>query len=274
MAEFSPSDAALEGFRVIRRHWRVIAGWGLFNLLAWIAMIMVAAIVLLVFVFATGQSDSSAAMSGVVGAVVYALGLTLIAAVLSCGVFRLMLRPEEPAFLHLRLGPDEFRNMTLGVLMIAGIALLAGVAVLAGKTLRPLGGGLPVLAALVTLGLGVWLLLRVYIAFPWTFDAHRLVVAPAWQATRGSGWSLLGMWLLNISAVAVVALVVWLGLFAATGLLSGFDGLFSSLSNAEAMEARPGRYLLQLAIQVALAPFVTVLTTAPVVAAYRALAGD
>ena len=33
MAAFSPSDAALEGFQVLRRHWRVVVGWAAFNLI-------------------------------------------------------------------------------------------------------------------------------------------------------------------------------------------------------------------------------------------------
>ena len=34
---FSASDAALEGFQVLHRHWRVVVGWAGFNLLALLA---------------------------------------------------------------------------------------------------------------------------------------------------------------------------------------------------------------------------------------------
>ena len=45
MTPFSASDAALEGFQVIRRHWRVIVGWAVFNLLAIMAVVVAFVIV-------------------------------------------------------------------------------------------------------------------------------------------------------------------------------------------------------------------------------------
>jgi hypothetical protein len=268
---FSASDAALEGFRVIGQHWRVVLGWSLFNLLAWGAMIMVSVVALLIAVVATGSSDAPSLASGIVGGAVYAAGLLLISGMLACGVFRLMLRPEEPAFLHLRVGPDELRNAGLGVVILAvvGMALFVGAEIARG--LAPAGRVVQVLVVLAGLAAALWLFLRFCLALPWTFDARRFVIGGAWRASAGHTWALLGMWLLNICVVGMMAVVLWLALFAVTGALTGFEGLFSSLSNAEQMEARPGRYLLQLAVQVVLGPFFTVLSTAPFVAAYRAL---
>lgn len=267
---FSASDAALEGFRLAGRRWRVALGWGGFNVLAWVAMIMVSAVVLLVLVFALGEQGSSAA-AGWVGGGVYLVGLMVIGAVLSCGVFRLMLRPEEPAFLHLRLGADELRYLALAALMM----FLAGAVVLAGVGLswlaRPVGLWLQVVAVMLSLAVALWLFLRISLALPWTFDVGRFVVAPAWRATRGRGWALVGMWLLNACLVAMTGLALWLAMFLVTGLATGFEGLFSSLSNAERMEVEPGRYLLQLMVQVALGPLFGLLATAPYVAAYRSL---
>ena len=264
---FSASDAALEGFRVIRRHWRVVLGWSLFNLMAWAAMIMVAFVVLLIIVVATGGSETTSAASAVVGGGVYLVGLLLISAMLACGVFRLMLRPEEPAFLHLRLGPDELRNAALGLLLIAGFGVLMAV----GVGLSQLVSAARIPIVLLMAAVALWLFLRLCLALPWTFDARRFVLVEAWRTSGGCVWALLGMWLLNICLVAMMGVVLWLALFFATGALTGFDGLFSSLSDVEQMEAHPGRYLLQLGLQVVLGPFFTVLSTAPLVAAYRAL---
>jgi len=38
MTAFSASDAALEGFQVLRRHWRVVLGWCLFAVLAFVGL--------------------------------------------------------------------------------------------------------------------------------------------------------------------------------------------------------------------------------------------
>jgi hypothetical protein len=268
---FSASDAALEGFRVIGRHWRVVLGWSLFNLLAWVAMVMISVVALLIVVVATGLPETPTVASGVVGGGVYLAGFVLISAVLACGVFRLMLRPEEPGFLHLRLGPDELRNAALGLLVLAAVGMVLFVAAEVGRGLAPAGRVVQVLAALAGLGAALWIFLRFCLALPWTFDARRFVIGPAWAVSRRRVWALLGMWLLNICLVAMMAVLLWLALFVVTGLLTGFEGLFSSLSDAEQMEARPARYLLQLAVQVALGPFFTVLFTAPFAAAYRAL---
>ena len=44
MSAFSASDAALEGFQMLRTHWRVVVGWAVFNLLALVAMIVITVI--------------------------------------------------------------------------------------------------------------------------------------------------------------------------------------------------------------------------------------
>ncbi|HEY8574585.1 hypothetical protein [Phenylobacterium sp.] len=267
---FSASDAALEGFRLIGRHWRVVVGWSLFNLLAWIAMILVSAVVLLILVAVAGEG-ASAAYAAPVGGAVYLLGLVLIGAILACGVFRLMLRPEEPAFLHLRLGPDELRNAALGLVALTAMAILVAVGVALARAMGAGGLAVRIILWVAVFGIALWLFLRLCLAWPWTFAERRLSIRAAWRTTGGRAWALLGMWVLNLCLVAMVGLVLWLAMFVLTGAATGFEGLLSSLSDAEQMEAQPGRYLLQLFVQVLLGPFFTVLATAPVVAAYRAL---
>lgn len=271
MNAFSPSDAALEGFRVIGRHWRVVLGWGLFNLLASIAMIMVAAVALLIVMAISGGPAVGGALGGWIGAGVYGLGAMLISVILICGVYRLMLRPEQPAFLHLRLGPDELRILAVTLILTLAMALPVAITVVAGAALRPLSGALPVVIVLLGLGFALWLIIRMALIPAWTFDAGRIEIVDALWATHRRVWPLIGMWLLNLCCVAMVGIAIWIAMFLVTGFLTGFDGMFASLSDAEAMEARPGRYLLQLAVQVMLGPFFTVLVTAPWVAAYKAL---
>src|SRR5688572_13661671 len=98
MTPFSASDAALEGFQLIRRRWRVVLGWAGFNLLALIMLIVVTAV--LSFVAASMGAASAPAVA--LGGLAVGFGALFTQAVLAVGVFRLDLRPEEPSFLHLR----------------------------------------------------------------------------------------------------------------------------------------------------------------------------
>ncbi|MBS0331437.1 MAG: hypothetical protein JSS35_01595, partial [Proteobacteria bacterium] len=40
MSGFSASDAALEGFQVIRTRWRLVVGWCLFSVLSFVALLI------------------------------------------------------------------------------------------------------------------------------------------------------------------------------------------------------------------------------------------
>src|ERR1700754_122284 len=68
MIRFSASDAALEGFQMLRTHWRVVVGWGLFNLLALVAMVVVTVILGVGIGVAAGLDEASGA-AGVIGGV-------------------------------------------------------------------------------------------------------------------------------------------------------------------------------------------------------------
>jgi len=270
---FSASDAAIEGFHFIRRHWRVVVGWGIFNLLAWIAMVIVTAVASLIAMAAGGGAEASQTAAAVVGGVVSALGVLLIGAILACGVYRVMLRPDEPAFLHLRVGPDELRNLAVGLIVALGALLLATAL---GSASQALGGGIwvRVLLGAAALAVGLAILLRFLLVAPWTFVERRFAIAAPFRASRGRIWALLGMVVLNACLMGLVAVTLWLAMFFVTGFATGFDGVLGGMTDAEAMEAHPGRTLLQFAVQILLWPVFTVLATAPLAAAYRALRPD
>ena len=59
MEAFSPSDAALEGFQVLRRHWRVVIGWAAFNLVGMGAIIAAALMVTVGLVATRAVSDNA-----------------------------------------------------------------------------------------------------------------------------------------------------------------------------------------------------------------------
>jgi hypothetical protein len=270
MTTFSASDAALEGFNVIRRHWRVVVGWAGFNLLAVVAMIVLTVVVAVPLALTTkAGSDASTQMGAAIGGVVWGVGYLGVQIVLTSGLYRLLLQPEEPAFLHLRLGASEMRVLAATVLIILALvaALLLGrVAISAMPSGHP-GLAIALTAVLVIAG---WLLmLRLSLAPVLSFAERRVRFFEAWRRTRGMTWALAGMSLLMICLFMLIAIVIWIALFVLGGLLTGFHDL--GLSGAESLAAHPGRYILQIVAEMLLAPFFLVILQAPWVAVYQAI---
>lgn len=269
MTQFSPSDAALEGFRVIGERWRVVAGWSLFNIIALVAMVILTMVI--AFGVAAASSAGAVELSGQLGELVATLGAALTEAVLAAGLFRLMLRPEEPGFLHLRIGADELRILGVWAVMFAGAFLLIGVCaalVLAG---RGIGPGAAIAIWLGVIVLGAWLALRFSLAAVSTFAERRFNLLASWRLTRGHVWSLLGMAVLSVCVVTLLALLVAMALMLVMSLSVGFGAVMETLTDPEALKSHPGIYLVQLAAQLALFPVAAVLLLAPWVAAYSAL---
>lgn len=271
MSVFSASDAALEGFQVLRRHWRVVAGWAGFNLLAMIAMVIVTVIVALVSSAMTGGGPNAPSnVAGVLGGGVALVGTALIEVVMMAGLYRLMLRPDEPAFLHLRLGRDEMRLS--GLVLILGLGAVA--LMFAGVGLGEIAGrrsiALEVAVIGVTVIVVVALILRFLVAGPATFERGHIALATSWRLTRGHLLALFGMMLLVACVTALIAVVLWLVLILTIGAMTGFRGLMGAMMGRG---GPPGLYLAQVAVQLIVAPVLGVITQAPAVAVYRALSG-
>ena len=272
MSAFSASDAALEGFQMLRTHWRVVVGWALFNLLALVAMIVITVILGVGIGLAAGVDQGSGA-AGAIGGVAGGLVTALIETVLIVGVYRVMLRPGDPGFLHLRLGRDEGRLFLVGLILFCGVVLFAGLAVALGALLGNITFLGRIIAGVLALGVGGWLALRLGLAAPMSFAERRIDFARSWRLTRGHGWPLLGMWFLNFCLVMLVWLALWLAVFVLSGLLTGFHG-FASAEGGEALQSHPGRYLIEGVIPILCLPALLVISQAPWVSAYRSLAAD
>ncbi len=272
MNVFSPSDAALEGVQVLRRHWRVAVGWGVFNLVALVAVIVVTVVVGVgIDLAAAGDGTSSAAAA--IGAVAGGLATGLLETMLIVGLYRLMLRPEAPGFLHLRLGRDEGRLFVIVLIMVCALVVFAIPAVALGMALHSVMGGGPVIVGLSCLGIGGWLALRFGLTAPMSFAEGRIDFMGSWRLTRGHGAALFGMWFLNFVLVMIAWLTLWLVLFVLSGLLTGFHGFWSE-EGGEALQSHPGRYLLEAIVPIICMPAFIVLSQAPWIAAYRDLLGD
>src|SRR5262249_23878312 len=162
MIPFSASDAALEGFNLIGRRWRVILGWAGFNLLALVMLVVLTVLLTLIAAAAGGGDEHPARILASGGIFVGSVGG---GAVIGAGVFRLELRPDEPAFLHLRFGADEIRLILVWLITIAGVSLVAWGADLVGGALR-LSQFWVVLLALAVVG---YLWLRFVLVAPVSF---------------------------------------------------------------------------------------------------------
>lgn len=265
MTPFSASDAALEGFHLMRRRWRVVLGWAGFNLLALI-MVAVISAVLSVIASAVGGGAQTPALllAGLVGG----FATLFTQAIISAGVYRLELRPEEPGFLHLRLGRDELRLVMVWLITITGAWVFGWAGALLGGVI---GGG-PWLELLGVVA-AVYLGLRFLLAAPIAFAERKIDFVRSWRLTRGRVAPLLGMTALSLCLIALLMVVVFVALAGIAAAAGGLDGLAVLFAGTDALQQQPVVFLLAFAVEIILIPVLWVLGTAPVVAAYRAFAG-
>lgn len=266
---FSISDAALEGFQDVAKHWRVIAGWALFNLVALVGGCILL-VVLLIGVVPFVSSQAAAANAGaVLSLLVFGLGGVMVQVVTITGLYRLLLRPADHGFLFLRLGRDELRvlgAMVLTALAVAPLVILGGL-LLAG--LARISNGLSLAAAPLLVIAFYAVYLRLKLAAPLAFAEGRINLLEAWRRTRGQTWRLLGMGVLLLCLLGMIAIVIWVAVFVLGGLLTGFQDL--GLTDAETVVEHPGRFLFQLAAEMLLTPIFLVMSQGPWAAVYRAL---
>jgi hypothetical protein len=269
VAQISPSDAALEGFEVLRQSWRAVLGWAGFQIVAVIALIALLLVALLATVpFATDR-DTAGAIGGILGALLLGLGGLGVQMVILGGLFRLMLRPETPAFMHLRLSLDELR-VAAGVVILglAMIAVLFAAIALAGWA-GSVSGWLGAAAWIGVAFAGYLLILRLGVTPVIAFAERRIDPLESCRRTRGQTWRLLGMGLLVLCLTGLLAVVALLTVFLLQGLLTGFSDL--DLSGTETLTEHPGRWFFQVAAELVLAPVFLVIGNAPWVAVYRAV---
>jgi len=269
---FSPSDAALEGFKVLRGHWRAVAGWSLFNVVALVALGIVGAVV----AFGAEASASAGAVrfSPVLGGLLASLGEAFVTAIIAGGLFRVMLRPEEPSWMHLRIGADEVRILMVWMVLSVAAFLLVGVCaalLTAGRSLGPLGA---LAAALVAVALATWLSLRLSLSAVASFAEKKLAFATSWKLTRGRGWRLLGMAVLSATVTLLIAVVVALAVLLVMAFSVGLGGVMEAMFSAEGGEAHPGVRIAGFVVELVLFPAFSVLLLAPWVAAYRTFRED
>jgi hypothetical protein len=269
MTRLSPSDAALEGFQALRRHWRAVAGWAGFQVVAIVALLIVMFVLLIGVVPFAASRDVANSLGAVVGGLVLGVGGGVVQLVILTGLYRVMLTPEAPGFMHLRIGADELRVFG-GALatVLVGVALAALAAALgwAAGHVSGLAGFLVTAGLMLATYAAV---LRLGLTPVIAFAEKRISLRESWRRTRGQTWNLIGMAVLLLCLLGVAVVVVWLAVFLIGGLLTGFQDL--NLTDRETLSAHPGRFVFQALVELVLAPVFLVIGQAPWVAAYKAL---
>jgi hypothetical protein len=230
MPAFSLTDAAFEGFRLTRERPGVVGAWavlyGLMSVLTGLVMIATVGPQ-----FATlrdaarsgGPTDPAEAMRQFrILAPFFASILPFVLvfwSVLTCAVYRAILMPEQGGFGRIRLGADEFRMMGLTVILwflafvtIFLSALVAGIGVMVAAASGPLAGFLGNLISVGSLGITVWVWVRLSLAGPMTFLTGEIHVFRSWSLTHGHFWRLAwtyGLALILAAVVTLLALVIF-----------------------------------------------------------------
>jgi hypothetical protein len=280
MIKFSASEAALEGFRLTRERPGTIFGWG---------------VVFAICIFLIGQvmllsldpqlvelsrhkpldqqdvEQISALLAESWPAFLLVLVLVVgLYSTLTGGIYRLVLRPGEKGFLHLRLGPDELRLTAVNLLLFA-IGMVCLTAELAAVAAANEQGGIAVVAALVLPIVTTWIGVRLSLATPMTFDLHRFAIRDSWRASRGKFWPLLGM----IVLAAIFYVMVWLLISVIGAALVALAGGAQALQDLSALRG-PAIVMaaLILFLQLILQVIQVVMLYAPFAVAYQQIHGD
>lgn len=218
MKRLSPYEAAGEGFRLIRRESRAFLVWtGI-----WFATFSLAAWIVAASRQATQTGPTPANLQGVsesFGPYAWLLiGLfSLVWLVTAVAAFRAVLRPAERSLFFLRLGLDEVRlgGLTVGA-FFAAIPFGGAPAYLVLLLMTPFMHAIPTAAGVIgwigvflTVGLEIWLGVRLSLIAVETFSERRFHLTAYWPVTEGRFWYLFLTYLFFFLVVLGLLVVVW-----------------------------------------------------------------
>ena len=279
MKGFSASEAALEGFRLTRERPGTIAAWSVIYAVSMVAIgqIMLSSLGAEALQIARkgrfSPEDAEVIATKLANSIPAFLLVLLLAvaliSIITAGIYRLVLRPGEKGFVHLRLGADELR-LTLVNLLLFGIGLLClVVGFIAIAAAEQGGSSVGFAVGVLVAGLTIWLGVRLSLATPMTFQAHRIMIGPAWELTRGRFWPLFGMIVLALIFYVMVWVLVTVIWFALVMLAGGPDAV-SAGGTAVAVAIGVIAFVIQMLVSVVQ----LVMIYAPFAVAYQQLHGD
>lgn len=298
---FSASDAAFEGFRLVRRNPMALVAWALlYAVLTLTALFAMSTAVdpLVEWTERAEAMESGAPTPAEVGELFQAFGGILlhvawllpvgllVGAMLSAAVARGVLNPRANGFGYLRLGMDELRvlvvtlvlSILMGVLFTAvflGIGVIGGVAAASGADWAWL---VMVVACLAGVALMIWLAVRLSLAVPITVAENRIAIFDSFALTKGRFWPLLGMAIIAgvmTIIIGLLSMIITMPLAMMSGLEQSWT--FGSHSDPEMVRAAldvTNPWVIANAIVEAIINALTVgVLYAPFAAAYRGIKG-
>lgn len=279
MTRFSPSDAALEGFRLTREHPLIVLGWSAVYLVGilLIGVIMAAALGPAFVELArkgplTDANDLQAVADLLASSwptfLMVMVAAAFLMSVITAGVMRLVLRPTEPGPLHLRLGATELRLTAANLICVGIYAASAVVAIVFSAGASSVGDVGAFLALVLVLAFGLWLGVRLSLLTPTVFVTNRVSVGEAWRNTQGRFWPLFGM----IVIAVIFYVIIWI-------LFSMIAFAVVELAGGQGAMRDPGRLgatgvaalFVTLMLQFVLQVLQIVMIYAPFAVAYRDL---
>lgn len=290
---FSATDAAFEGFRVVRRHPVALVFWALFYAVMMTAGLALVGGSVIGLMSAAKDLETSGASSpeafmpvlaSYMSVLAIVLPVSLIAsAMIYAAVSRAVLRPVESAFGYLRLGMDEVRVLVVSIVLslvflVLGCVVFGIVGIVAGLTVS---SGMPALWLLVVLlvfaatALFIWLAVRLCLAIPITMAEQRIAIFDSFAVTKGRFWPLLGMSLLAFVMSIVVSLLgslVAMPAQLATGGLQSLSELEGESLQVIIQTAWPA-IAVWIVINAIMSALQVAVVYAPFSAAYRAIKG-
>jgi hypothetical protein len=250
MEQFSATDAALSGFRLVREHLKTVGVWAVLmtvaSLIVSVVTIKLAGPQLAAMMELSSEpsSDPQATLKAMEGmgplflfSAVYSLAIY---SVLLAGVNRLVLRPHDSAGAYLRLGADELRQAA--VLVLVNLILVAAyfgaviISVLIGGVGAAIGGAglgvaLGVLTGMAMVALMLVLAVRLSFAGVLTFDTGKVDIRGSWALTKGRFWPLFGAYFVAlVLAMVVYALLMVIIVVVGAGLGGGLSAMSEALN--------------------------------------------
>jgi hypothetical protein len=237
MSKFSASDAAFSGFRLVRENLRSVSVW----MLIMTVTSIISSIVMIHFFGKEMNAFSAAipapgaepdlekmqqALEGMMPALLFSLPYTtLIYGVLYAGVNRLVQRPHDKGFAHLRLGMDEVRqaavwalySLVLFTIFVFGNTLSRVLLTIAG----PGGALLALLVLIASISCAIYLAVRLSVAMAATFAEGRIVFLKSMPLTKGHFWPMLGAYFLAVVMCVIVFLLLMAVVSGVAAIISG-----------------------------------------------------
>ena len=228
---FSPTDAAFEGFRVVRRNPMALVAWTLVYLIYTVGALFASGGMMKSMAvwmeqmealengpaptspeaFAPIMESYFQAMSHMAWTIPVSM---IVSSILMAAVSRAVLSAGSGSFGNIRLGMDELRVFIVTLVICILTAIVATVAfvlaaVIGGVAIAAMEGWGGLVMALAMLAAGafvIWLCVRWSLAVPITVAEKRFAIFDSFSLTKGRFWPMLGMALI----AGVMALVITL----------------------------------------------------------------